>query len=54
MASRFDWVNELTERVLAATAKSGRSGVIALETGGRRVLATRIQSTGWLLIMAVL
>lgn len=53
VASRFDWVNELTERVLAATAKSGRSGVIALEAGGRRVLATRIQSTGWLLIMAV-
>lgn len=51
VASRVDWVNEITERILARAARPGVSDVIALESDGRQVVATRIESTGWFVIL---
>jgi hypothetical protein len=51
VVSRFDWVNEVTEQVLASAARSGAPAAIDMTIDGRKVLAARIQSTGWLVVL---
>lgn len=52
VASRFTWVNEVTEGVLARAAQaSSMSGALAMDINGQRVLAARIESTGWFIIL---
>lgn len=49
--SRFDWVDEVAEQVLARAARSGASDAIDMKVDGRRVLAARIESTGWFVVL---
>jgi Methyl-accepting chemotaxis protein-like, first PDC sensor domain len=49
--SRFDWVNEVTEQVLARAARTGASDAIDMKIDGRKVLAARIDSTGWFVVL---
>jgi len=51
VASRFGWVNEITERALAEAAKRGAREPIDVVVDGRKVLAARIESTGWLVVL---
>jgi len=51
VASRFDWVNATTERVLADAAKANASDVLELVVDGRKVLAARIETTGWFIVL---
>ncbi len=51
VASRFGWVDAVTERILDLDAKAGPRAVIDAEIDGRRVLAARIESTGWLVVL---
>jgi hypothetical protein len=51
VASRFDWVNQVTERIIARAAQPNASNVIAVENEGRQVLAARIDSTGWFVVL---
>lgn len=53
VASRFDWVNAVTEHVLAAASQSGVSDIIETETNGVQVQAVRIDTTGWLVVLVV-
>jgi hypothetical protein len=53
VVSRFHWVNSVTEQVIGHGAKTGESPMVALEADGRNVLAARIPSTGWYVIIAV-
>jgi hypothetical protein len=50
--SRFDWVNDVAERVLTRAAQAGASGAIEMQVDGRKVLAARIESTGWFVVLA--
>ena len=52
VASRFDRVNQVTERILAEARKSGASDVIALGMDGRQVSAARTESTGGFVVLA--
>jgi len=49
--SRFHWVNEVAEQVLAKATRSGASAAIDMKIDGRRVLAARIESTGWFVVV---
>jgi hypothetical protein len=49
--SRFAWVNEVSERVLDKARQSGVSEVIDTAVDGRKVLAARIESTGWFIVL---
>jgi len=51
VVSRFDWINQVTERVLAKAAQSGASEMIDIEFNGRKALAARIESTGWFVVL---
>ena len=51
VASRFGWVNEITERVLAKAAQSGAPQLLDVAIHGRKVLAARIESTGWFVVL---
>jgi len=51
VASRFGWVNALTERVLAEAARSGAPALIDMTIDGRKALAARIESTGWFIVL---
>lgn len=52
VASRFNWVNEVSEGVLARAAKAGGvSEAMAMEINGHSVLAARIESTGWYVVL---
>jgi len=49
--SRYAWVNEVCERVLERARHSGALDVIDTALDGRRVLAARIESTGWFIVL---
>jgi hypothetical protein len=49
--SRFAWVNEVAERVLDKARQSGAPEVIDTAVDGRKVLAARIESTGWFVVL---
>jgi hypothetical protein len=51
VASRVGWVNDVTERVLARSARTGAPDVIDLDVRGRKVLAASIASTGWFVVL---
>lgn len=52
LASRFAWINEVTEGVLARAAQTGGvSEGMAMEINGHTVLAARIESTGWYVVL---
>jgi hypothetical protein len=51
VASSYGWVNELTERILAKATRSGAPDVIDVAIDGRKVLAARIESTGWFVVL---
>jgi len=51
MVSRFNWVNDVTERVLAQAALSRATDAVDMKIGGRKVLAARIESTGWFVVL---
>jgi hypothetical protein len=51
VVSRVDWVDDVTEQVLARAALTGATGAIDVQTHGRRVLAARIESTGWFVVL---
>lgn len=50
-ASRFDWVNQITERVLDRESSEREPVVLDFQMGERNVLAARIPSTGWFVIL---
>ena len=52
VASRFTWVDRLTEQLLAAAPRAAAGEPIALEQDGRSVQAVRLATTGWLLVLA--
>ncbi len=51
VASRFAWVDRVTERILAAAAVSPAGEPVAFDSDGRQVLATRLATTGWFLVL---
>ena len=51
VVSRFDWINEMTERVLAKARRSGASDVIDINFNGHKALAARVESTGWFVVL---
>jgi Methyl-accepting chemotaxis protein-like, first PDC sensor domain len=51
VASRIDWVNQVTERVLDKAAHASTRDAIYLRVDGRKVLAARIESTGWFVVL---
>ncbi len=51
VTSQVNWVNEVTERVLALSSDSGAPDVIDTQTNGRKVPAARIKSTGWFIVL---
>jgi len=51
VVSRFAWVNEISERVLDNARQAGVPEVIDTAVDGRKVLAARIESTGWFVVL---
>ena len=51
VASRYGWVNEVTERVLDKATQSRAPEVFDMAIDGRNVLAARIESTGWFVVL---
>ncbi|MBS0251965.1 MAG: PDC sensor domain-containing protein [Proteobacteria bacterium] len=49
--SRFDWINAITERVLDKAASVNEPDVLDIDMDERNVLAARIASTGWFVIL---
>lgn len=50
-ASRFDWINQITERVLDKASSIRGPDVLDIDIDERNVLAARIASTGWFVIL---
>jgi len=51
VASRFAWVDHVSERVLAEAGPSAASEPITFEHEGRSVQAVRLATTGWFLVL---
>jgi hypothetical protein len=51
VASATGWVNEVTERVIAEATRKDESDVMTIDAAGHEVLAARVATTGWLLIL---
>lgn len=51
VVSRYAWVNEVSERVLDKVSQSGAPEVIETAVDGRKVLAARVESTGWFVVL---
>jgi Methyl-accepting chemotaxis protein-like, first PDC sensor domain len=51
VASRIEWVNQVTERVLDKAAHANTRDAVDLRVDGLKVLAARIESTGWFVVL---
>ncbi len=49
--SSIEWANRITERVLDKASSIGAPGVVDMEIDDRNVVAARIETTGWLVIL---